>query len=382
MPDRLWEVTLCVRDNQLSKGRGMAKKYSFLVIKYPKRETGSLAVIAVKRLDQQGVIKLRDAVAITKTDKGKIKLEQTKDDTIGTGLIKGGVIGVLFAALFGPVGWIAMGAAAGGLFASFDRGIKNKLLKELGGGMTPSESALAILVEHADWQTAVERMKLHHFEGELVVSEIVAEDLAEAEQALADPKTVIPEELEIAAPVATAAVAAAVVETVAQPTPEPEPVVPAAASAAAVVPAVTPEVAPTIPHRAIKDIEGIGPAYAEKLAAIGIHSADELLEAGAKPSGRAKIAKDADISEKLVLEWVDTADLMRVPGVGPQYSDLLEAAGVDSPAELAHRNPAHLAETFQEVVAARPGTVRRIPTEADVAAWIEAAGKLDKVVEH
>ena len=90
---------------------------------------------------QGRVVKLRDAVAITKTEKGKIKLHQTKDDTIGSGFVKGGVIGILFAMLFGPVGWIAMGAAAGGLFASFDRGIKNRLLKELGQDMTPTNRA-------------------------------------------------------------------------------------------------------------------------------------------------------------------------------------------------------------------------------------------------
>ena len=73
---------------------------------------------------------------------------------------------------------------------------------------------------------------------------------------------------------------------------------------------------------------------------------------------------------------------MRVPGVGRQYSDLLEAAGVDSPAELAQRNPANLAITVQEVVAARPGIVRRIPTEAEIATWVEEAGKIEKVVEH
>ena len=132
----------------------------------------------------------------------------------------------------------------------------------------------------------------------------------------------------------------------------------------------------------IADIEGIGPGYAEKLAGIGIKTADDLLSAGAKPSGRDHIAVATEISEKLILEWVNNIDLMRVPGVGPQYSDLLEAAGVDSPAELALRNSANLAITVQEVVAERPGIVRRIPTEAEIASWVAEAGKMEKVVEH
>lgn len=132
----------------------------------------------------------------------------------------------------------------------------------------------------------------------------------------------------------------------------------------------------------IADVEGIGPAYAERLAAAGIATTDDLLASGAKRHDRERIAEATGISSKLILEWVDIVDLMRVPGVGPQYSDLLGAAGVGSPAELAHRNPAHLAVTVQEVVAARPGIVRRIPSEAEIAAWIEEAAKLDMVVEH
>ena len=120
----------------------------------------------------------------------------------------------------------------------------------------------------------------------------------------------------------------------------------------------------------IEDVEGIGPAYAEKLAAIGIATTSDLLNAGAKPYARERIAEQTGISSKLIRDWVDKVDLMRVPGVGPQYSDLLEAAGVDSPAELAQRNPTNLAITVQEVVAARPGIVRRLPTEAEIAAWV------------
>ena len=135
-------------------------------------------------------------------------------------------------------------------------------------------------------------------------------------------------------------------------------------------------------HMNVEDVEGIGPASGEKLATVGIKTTDDLLMAGAKPYDRERIAERTGISGKLIGEWVDKVDLMRVPGVGPQYSDLLEAAGVGSPAELALRNPANLAITVQEVVAARPGIVRRTPSEAEITAWIDAAGKLDKIVEH
>jgi len=132
----------------------------------------------------------------------------------------------------------------------------------------------------------------------------------------------------------------------------------------------------------IEDVEGIGPAYAAKLTAAGVTSTDDLLEQGAKPSGRATLETATGIDHDLILEWVNHVDLMRINGVGSEYSDLLEAAGVDSPAELAQRNAANLANTFQEVIAALPGDVRRIPSEAVVQGWIDQAKSLPKVVEH
>jgi len=132
----------------------------------------------------------------------------------------------------------------------------------------------------------------------------------------------------------------------------------------------------------ISEIEGIGPAYAEKLAAAGVSTTDDLLAAGATRAGRAKLEESTGITGKLILEWVNHADLMRISGVGSEYSDLLEAAGVDSPAELAQRNAKNLAQTFQELDAARPNTVRRVPSESVIAGWIDQAKKLPKVVEH
>jgi predicted flap endonuclease-1-like 5' DNA nuclease len=131
----------------------------------------------------------------------------------------------------------------------------------------------------------------------------------------------------------------------------------------------------------IIDIEGIGPAFAEKLQAAGCQTTDDLLRAGATKAGRASLAAQTGINEGMILEWVNAADLMRIKGVGSEFSDLLEAAGVDSPAELAQRNAANLAQTFGELDMAR-NTTRRIPSEKEVAGWIDQAKKLNKVVEH
>jgi len=188
-----------------------AEKYSFIVVKYPKKETADEALKAVLGLAKEKVVKLRDAVAITKTDKGKIKLHQTKDDPTSKGLLKGGGIGVIFALLFGPPGWIVAGAALGGAFATFDRGIKNKLLKELGENMTPEESALAVLVEEADWETVRKRMAEYNFHGEIIVRELIAEHLAAVEKLVDAPPTTeaVPEEMKVEAPPAEAAPAEA-----------------------------------------------------------------------------------------------------------------------------------------------------------------------------
>jgi uncharacterized membrane protein len=181
-------------------------KYSFIVVKYPQKDKADAALQEVMSMAKEKVVKLRDAAVITKTDKGKIKLHQTKDDSTSKGLLKGGVIGVIFAVLFGPAGWIVAGAAAGGALATFDRGIKNKLLKELGENMTSDESALAVLVEEADWEKALGRMADKQLQGQVIVQEMVAEHLAAIEKLVDVPPTTeaVPEELTVVAPPAEA----------------------------------------------------------------------------------------------------------------------------------------------------------------------------------
>ena len=131
----------------------------------------------------------------------------------------------------------------------------------------------------------------------------------------------------------------------------------------------------------IEKIEGIGAAYQKKLAGVGIKTVEALLKQGATDSGREKIAKETGIAGSLILEWVNHADLWRIKGVSEEYSDLLEEAGVDTVVELAKRVPDNLYKKMKEVNTAKK-LVRRLPGPKQVAAWIEEAKKLPRVVKY
>jgi predicted flap endonuclease-1-like 5' DNA nuclease len=128
-------------------------------------------------------------------------------------------------------------------------------------------------------------------------------------------------------------------------------------------------------------IEGVGKTYAEKLRMAGIQSLQSFLEEGATRTGRKQIAERAGIDEGLILEWVNHVDLMRIKGVGEEYSDLLEEAGVDTIVELAQRNPDNLARTMLAVNLEKK-LVRKMPTRDQVADWIVQAKKLPRVVQY
>jgi predicted flap endonuclease-1-like 5' DNA nuclease len=131
----------------------------------------------------------------------------------------------------------------------------------------------------------------------------------------------------------------------------------------------------------VVEVEGIGPAYAEKLEAAGVESTDALLAQAGSSAGRMKLAEATGISSTLLLEWCNHADLMRLSGVGSEYADLLEAAGVDSCAELASRNAENLAARMAELNEQKK-LVRRAPNTSMVSTWIAEAKAHDKVVFH
>jgi predicted flap endonuclease-1-like 5' DNA nuclease len=131
----------------------------------------------------------------------------------------------------------------------------------------------------------------------------------------------------------------------------------------------------------VVDVEGIGPLYAAKLESAGVKTTDDLLQRGATAKGREDLEAATGIGHTYILKWVNRVDLYRVSGIGSEYSDLLEIAGVDTVPELAQRNAANLTATLAEANAAR-NLVRRIPTVEMVADWIEQAKKLPRVVQY
>lgn len=131
----------------------------------------------------------------------------------------------------------------------------------------------------------------------------------------------------------------------------------------------------------IEEIEGIGPTYGAKLKAIGIATTGALLKKGATPAGRKAICESADLAHERVLDWVNLADLMRVNGIGKQFSELLEAAGIDTIKELRNRNAANTAAKMAEINAEKKLT-RAVPSEKRVQAWIDQAKTMEPAVSY
>ncbi len=131
----------------------------------------------------------------------------------------------------------------------------------------------------------------------------------------------------------------------------------------------------------LTDIEGVGPAYSQKLKKAGVSTTDALLNKGATPKGRQAIADKSGISGKRILRWVNHADLFRLDGVAGEYAELLEAAGVDTVPELAQRNAENLFQKLVEVNEANK-LVRVVPVQTQVEKWVEQAKNLPRIVTH
>ena len=131
----------------------------------------------------------------------------------------------------------------------------------------------------------------------------------------------------------------------------------------------------------IEDIEGIGQVVGEKFRAAGVKDTDSLLKNALTTRQRKTLAEQTGLSEARILKFANMADLYRISGVGSEYSELLEASGVDTVPELAMRNAANLTQAMATVNQEKKLT-RQVPTEAEVSKWIEQAKTLPRMIEH
>ena len=335
----------------------MSEKYIFVVIKYAKPGTAFEALAAIMGLMQNQIASIKDAVAVTKSETGDLELHRPEDVPARQGFLDGRLIGIIFADLFGVTGWDMNDALAGTAFAMLGQGIQDLLLDEFGEKMTPEESAAVLLVEHANWRKAADSMRPHNCQGVMVISQNVIGELADVEEQIED------ETMVVMLPVQEE-------ETIA-PAPEKEAQPPASMPEKLVIP---------IP-KGLKYIEGIGDVYYDKLRQAGIRNVEDLLDKGCSPRDRQAIAETTGISEKLVLRWVNQADLYRIRGIGKEYAELLEAAGVDTVPELAHRVPGNLLDAMTTTNAQRK-MVRRLPVLSQVESWVTQAKNLPRRVNY
>lgn len=131
----------------------------------------------------------------------------------------------------------------------------------------------------------------------------------------------------------------------------------------------------------IQDLEGVGPVLTAKFTGAGVKTTDALLKKGGSAKGRAKLSEATGMSTKRILGFVNRADLYRIKGVGSEYADLLETAGVDTVVELANRNAENLVKALKKANDVKK-KVRSLPTAAEVGAWIKQAKSLPRAVEY
>ncbi|HEX2653785.1 MAG TPA: DUF4332 domain-containing protein [Xanthobacteraceae bacterium] len=132
---------------------------------------------------------------------------------------------------------------------------------------------------------------------------------------------------------------------------------------------------------AIMDIAGIGPLMAAKLKNVGIRTTEKLLETARDVKGRKALAASIGVDEKTILRWANLADRMRIKGVGEDYAELLQAAGVDTVKELKYRNVGNLAKALASANQ-KKRLVELLPSEKRVQRWIEQAKQLPLKISY
>lgn len=130
----------------------------------------------------------------------------------------------------------------------------------------------------------------------------------------------------------------------------------------------------------VEAIEGIGRNYGRRLRELGISTTLDLVREGADARGRQRIIHGLDIAELAARRWVSMADLLRVPGLGGQDAEILEAVGVATVQMFGQRDPSALARQIEAANADLQLRPDALPAVATIAGWVRTARLLRPLI--
>jgi uncharacterized membrane protein len=142
---------------------------------------------AALRLQEEGKLRIEDAVFVHKSASGSTSVRETTDPSPGGAAISSGFWGLLFGAILGvPIAGMAVGATAGAVAAAaIDTGVPDDLVRQLREQITPGTTALALLTSTIDQDAVLAELK--RFAGaRLVTGTLSANAVEQVQAALAD----------------------------------------------------------------------------------------------------------------------------------------------------------------------------------------------------
>lgn len=121
----------------------------------------------------------------------------------------------------------------------------------------------------------------------------------------------------------------------------------------------------------IQEVEGIGPSYGKQLRSMGIETTCDMVEAFYKKDENVEKAANAmKIDPETIKAWASMADLMKTPGVGGQYAELMQIVGISSREDLANADASMLYDEMVNFNKKSP-IVPTVPTLQTLKGWID-----------
>ena len=158
---------------------------NLVVITFDNEEEAGKVREAIRQQEKGGLIKLDDSAVVTKDTDGKVHVKNQVDRGVKIGGVTGGFLGLLIGSIFFPVAGVVVGVLGGmGVGALTDHGIQKSFVKEVSEEITPSTSAIFLIVREADPNAAV--AALRPYKGKLLQTSLDSDEEETLRRALSE----------------------------------------------------------------------------------------------------------------------------------------------------------------------------------------------------